>query len=273
MDWKSLWEFVKNKSKKNYWYFFLLTISSIYVYRYRYDIYQMTELDAHNLVFILWIILLGLPLFSQIEVGNIKLKREIEQNRAEMKESISDLKYQILHMKVDTSAASTVYVNSQPLPSRDELSEIQKNVADSTISPNETINLKVPEENLYLFKVRLSLEKQLLALCNFFAYDNRRSVSLMTQFLLRHEVIEYNVSDLIREIVNIANRGVHGEIIDEDYINFVKNTYPLVKKILDKKYKFYSNNRYFCTCPRCKYEGPSKYKNECPKCGFIFDDE
>lgn len=83
MDWKSLWEFVKNKSKKNYWYFFLLTISSIYVYRYRYDIYQMTELDVHNLVFILWIILLGLPLFSQIEVGNIKLKREIEQNRNE----------------------------------------------------------------------------------------------------------------------------------------------------------------------------------------------
>lgn len=83
MDWKPLWEFVKNKSKKNYWYFFLLTISSIYVYRYRYDIYQMTELDAHNLVFILWIILLGLPLFSQIEVGNIKLKREIEQNRNE----------------------------------------------------------------------------------------------------------------------------------------------------------------------------------------------
>ena len=83
MDWKSLWEFVKNKSKKNYWYFFLLTISSIYVYRYMYDIYQMTELDVHNLVFILWIILLGLPLFSQIEVGNIKLKREIEQNRNE----------------------------------------------------------------------------------------------------------------------------------------------------------------------------------------------
>lgn len=71
--------------KKRGWHIFLLIISSAYVYIYRYDIYQMTELNAQNLIFILWLILLGLPLFSEIEIGSIKLKKEIEQTRTELK--------------------------------------------------------------------------------------------------------------------------------------------------------------------------------------------
>ena len=72
-------EFIKNAFKilkKHWWYIFLLVISSLYVFTYRYEIYQMTELNAQNLIFILWLVLLGLPLFSEIEIGNVKLKNQ-----------------------------------------------------------------------------------------------------------------------------------------------------------------------------------------------------
>ena len=40
---------------KHWWYVFLLIISSIYVFIYRNDISQLTELNAQNLIFILWL--------------------------------------------------------------------------------------------------------------------------------------------------------------------------------------------------------------------------
>lgn len=260
--------------KKHWWYIFLLLISTAYVVKYRYEIYQMTELNAQNLVFILWIILLGMPLFSEIEIGNIKLKKEIEQTRAEVKESIGELKYQILDMKISNSNSNTFVVNNPPLPSRDELSQLQKHAEYDNAARTETnSDFNISEDNVYLFQVRLSLEKQLSALCNMFQYSDRRSMYSMVQFLIQHEVLDRNIAGLIREVINIANRGVHGEIIDDEYLQFIKKTYPVVKNALEKEYNFYSNNGYYFECPRCKYRGPSKYSNECPKCGFVSNDD
>lgn len=235
----------------------------------------MTDLNAHNLIFILWLILLALPLFSEIEIGNVKLKREIEQTRTEVKESIGELKLQLLDIKIANSNSNTFVVNNnQPLLPKDKLSQLQKDVKPDNLSPsseNIALDFNIPEENIFLFEVRLSLEKQLVALCNFFQYDQRRTQYAMVQFLVQHEVFDCKTAELIREIINIANRGVHGEIVDDAYIRFVKNIYPIIKKTLDKQYNYYSNNQYYFECPKCRFAGPSKYKNVCPKCGFVLD--
>ena len=275
MNWVQIGEKIKLTLKKRWWYFFLLIISSIYIFVYRYDIYQMTDLNAHNLIFILWLVLLALPLFSEIEIGSVKLKKEIEQTRTEVKESIGELKLQLLYIKIANSNSNTFVVNNQPLPSKDELSQLQRGIEPDNLNPpseNADSDFKIPKENIYLFQVRLSLEKQLAALGNFFQYGERRTTYAMAQFLVQHEVFDRKTAELIREIINIANRGIHGEIVDNDYIRFVKSTYPIIKKTLDKEYNYYSNNQYYFECPKCKYAGPSKYRNECPKCGFVSDE-
>lgn len=260
--------------KKHWWYIFLLIISSVYVFKYRYDIFQMTELNAQNLIFILWLVLLGLPLFSEIEIGNVKLKKEIEQTRVEVKESIGELKYQILDLKISNSNSNMLVFNNPPLASKDELSQMQRNaVNEGTVHMETNLDFKISEENIYLFKVRLALEKQLSALCNMFQYGERRTMYSMAQFLVQHEVIDRKTADLIREVINIANRGVHGEIIDNDYLQFVQKTYPMIKYTLDKAHNFYSNNSYYYECPSCHYQGPSKYRNVCPNCGFVSGDD
>lgn len=135
------------------------------------------------------------------------------------------------------------------------------------------LDFKISENNIYLFQVRLSLEKLLSALCNMFQYGERRSMYSMVLFLVQHEVIDRKTADLIREVITIANRGVHGEIIDKDYMQFVRKTYPIIKCILDEAHNFYINNSYYCVCPKCHYQGPSKYSNVCPNCGFVSDDD
>lgn len=269
-------EFIKNVFKilkKHWWYIFLLVISSLYVLRYRYDIYQMTELNAQNLIFILWLVLLGLPLFSEIEIGNVKLKKEIEQTRAEVKESIGELKYQMLDLKI-SNTNSNMLVFNPPLASKDELNQMQRHAeTDKKVSSETDLDFKISDDNIYLFQVRLSLEKKMSALCNMFQYGERRTMYSMIQFLVQHEVIDYKTADLIREVINIANRGVHGEIIDNDYLEFVKKSYPVIKYTLDKANDFYSNNSYYYICPKCHYQGSSKYSNVCPRCGFVSDDE
>lgn len=270
--WKQLWDKTKLLLKKRWWYIFLLIISSIYIFIYRCNINSLTELNAKNLIFILWIILLGLPLFSEIEIGSVKLKKEIEQTRADVKESIGELKYQVLEMKISNANANMLVFNNQPLPSKDELSQLQLHIEpDDLICSSDTLDFKISEDNIYLFKVRLSLEKQLSTLCSFFQYGDRRSIYSMTQFLVQHEVFDLKTAELIHEIINIANRGVHGEIVDDEYVLFVKNTYPTIQKVLNSRQSFYSDNEYYFECPKCSYTGPSKYRNKCPNCGSYFD--
>lgn len=264
----------KNVLIKHWWYVFLLIVSTIYVIKYRAEIYQMTELNAQNLIFILWLVLLGIPLFAEIEIGNVKLKKTVEETRAEVKEAIGELKYQIMDMKISNSVTNNLNINNPSLPSKNELSELQKHAdCDSPEQKVSSLDFGVSEDNVFLFQVRLSLEKQLVVLCKVFQYEDHRSIYAMIQFLLRHEVIDRNTADLIREIFNIATRGVHDEIVDDEYLQFVRKTYPGVKAMLDKKYDAYSEYNCYCVCPRCKYTGPSKYSNECPKCGFVSDDD
>lgn len=273
MKWDEFWERVKKLIKKRGWYALLLIVSTIYVYVYRFEIYQMTELNAQNLIFVLWLVLLGLPLFSVIEIGSVKLKKEIEETRTEVKESLGELKYQILELKINNSNSNMLIVGSQPLATKDELFKLQQHIKQDQVELSAIdFDFKVSDKNVYLFQVRLSLEKQLSALCNMFQYGERRSMYSMMQMLLQHEVIDRNTVGLLREIINIANRGVHGEIVDDDYIDFVKKTYPIIKRTLDTAYNFYTNNSYYYECPKCHYQGPSKYSNACPNCGFTSDD-
>ena len=77
---------------------------------------------------------------------------------------------------------------------------------------------------------------------------------------------------LERDYANYCDRcGQHLSWVFYDYLQFVKRTYPTIKQALEHEYEFYSHNNYF-ECLQCKYRGPSKYQNVCPKCGKAVDD-
>ena len=110
---KKLWEFVKKKC----WYIILLGLSSAYVWYYRLEIYQLKELNSRNLIFIVWLILLLLPLFSEMEFLGVKIKKEIQKETEEVKESLKSIQTQMNNLQLTNSVANNFSFNNSTLPS------------------------------------------------------------------------------------------------------------------------------------------------------------
>ncbi len=241
----------------------------------------MKEINAVNLIFILWLALLILPLFSEMEFFGIKLKRELEKTKTEVKESINELHLQLMDLKISNSNANTINFGNGFLPSEQKLKELVNEFISNSSSTDETqkdnkqdtkvqnsINFDISEESTYLFKVRLLLEKSLTELCEKINFNNHKSMYEMTKHLVRCELINEKTADLLHQIIKIANRGVHGEIVSTEYIEFINRVLPEIQKQLSEA----NSHLHYCVCPKCKYSGYSRYENVCPNCGFTTDD-
>ena len=115
-----IWKFIRYIWKcmnGRKWYSLLLLLSSLYVWKYRFEINQLKELNAKNIIFILWIFLLAFPLFSEMEILGIKVKKEVEKATEEVKESLKNIQTQIIQLQMNNSVSNKISIENTPLPS------------------------------------------------------------------------------------------------------------------------------------------------------------
>lgn len=214
--------------KKKWWYVILLLGSSLYIVFNWTDITQFNEFDKSNLLFLLWIVLLIFPLFSEMELFGIKLKKAVENVKKEVKEDINDIKLRLDIISVSNS--NSININNQPLPSKMELNTLQiESKRDfSRIEHQKDISIdeSISPETMYLFEVRYRIEKALSNVFDSLGYPREKSLYSMIQNLIIRQKITPSTAEIILQIVNIANRGVHGEIVSKEYLDFVKDQYP-----------------------------------------------
>ena len=121
---KKTQDFLSNKEKvksglywmRKVWYVLLLVLSSVYVgLNFCQLVTQsyITQLNGNSLIFILWLILLVLPLFNSIEGYGIKLSMEREEQERQTT--------QIQHLRDDLSK------HFKPI-SKEELEDMFKSV-------------------------------------------------------------------------------------------------------------------------------------------------
>ena len=233
---KKLWEFVKKKC----WYIILLGLSSAYVWYYRLEIYQFKELNSRNLIFIVWLILLLLPLFSEMEFLGVKIKKEIQKETEEVKESLKSIQTQMNNLQLTNSVANNFSFNNSTLPSLKQMEELLQKVTElhSTYPKNDEKDTlsKEADKNVYLFKIRLDIEKNLREMSERLGYNGNMPIPKMVQQLNHIQVIDGVTCDLILQVNKIATRGVHGEIVSEEYIEFVEKTHPEIMKRLKEAF-------------------------------------
>lgn len=269
---RGIWEFLKEKFKyilKNTWFCVLLLVGFCYVLKNYDNLGDFSTLNVHNIIFIVWIILLLFPLFSEMEFLGVKVKKEVEKATEEIRNSLN-----IMKMQITNSFSPKIYIGGTPFVVEKEINE-QRNLVkqirkDEKIpDTEENIAFKFSEDESGFINIRKELAKSLYELCNKIGYGNEFSIDKILQILNQLEMINGTICDLIKQIFRITDRIVHGESVSEEYKDFVIETYPVIKKKLNDA----ESNLKYITCPRCKYSGYSTYWNMCPHCGYISDDD
>lgn len=224
---------IKNFTKV--WYTILLVALTVYNIKTFVGSGTILPLTKNGVLFIFNIILMCFPLFSEIELGGIKIRKEMENIRNDINE-----KFSILSTSLSYHNSSHINI---ALPSQNEIKNIlletekQKTI---TKSINENINNenKYTKENnvvAFLAIVRKDIEvslKEIIERNNIFCRQFMTS-SYMLKMLIQKEIINPNLGRMIQQIIMICNRGIHGEIVDENYIRYVENIYKYVLNELE----------------------------------------
>lgn len=239
--WRKLLSFIKEKI----WYLILLTISTGYLAVNRFAIEKLNDASMLSTVFIIWIILLVLPLFSELEFLGVKVKKEVkeavEKSNEEVKNSLNNLQLIVSQTQVSNSVAAQFTINNGPLPSEEKMNNlIKENHLPNEQNTNNQIKkqdeIKIPDQNLELFKIRYGIEAKLNDALGLIGYNDKNHFSLIqtAYYLKKQEFLDPNCAELLIQVVRIANRGVHGEIVGEKYLNFASEAYPKIIDGLDE---------------------------------------
>ena len=238
--WQKLLSFLKEKA----WYIVLLTISTVYLVSNRFAIEKLDDASLISTVFIIWVILLVLPLFSELEFLGVKVKKEVkkavEKSNEEVKASLDNLQQIVSQIQVSNSVAPQFTINSGSLPTEEKIDELTEelhlfNEQNKNKQAEQQDKVTIPVQNLELFKMRYGIEVRLKEALELIGYNSKNRASLMqgTYYLNQQGVLDPTSTDLVIQMLRIANRGVHGEIIGQKYMDFASEAYPQIIDALD----------------------------------------
>lgn len=204
------------KCLKMIWYIILFILSFIYVFCNYDKIFPLTEFTPDYLIFIVFILLLLLPLVSEIDIFGFKIKKDI-----------IDLKEGITEIKNNVSYSNTInnYFNPETEDILEGLKKINNNNANDIDSKLKDILVAVPEEYFTLVKIRISLEKLINSLCEKNRYYGNHNTPVMSRFLLQKEIITYDIYKNIRIVQQICNKAAHNKYIDDSEVTYAKNMF------------------------------------------------
>lgn len=197
---------------------------------------------ADVVVFLVLIALWILPLVSEINLFGLKLRREVQAVREELKGEIRELKNVV---EVRNNVSAQFYNGHPPPPSDQEIPELREQIREvisealgETQFGRTTIqnaDLDVPNDAEYLFQVRYSLEKELRRI-----YKNRvsdpkdryTSVIAMARILVSSEELTPKLAGAIKEVYSACSAAIHGEDVTEKQVAFVRDLAPELVSIL-----------------------------------------
>ena len=232
----------------------------------------MKELNARNLIFILWLILLAFPLFSEMDFLGIKIKKEVDKATEELKSSINLLFSQI-NSTNSVSGSMTVnnYNVSGPLASKQEMDELLEEHGLKNQTKDENEDTLPDEDRQFLIDVHNKIQIKILSILDKLTIHNIYPIgSKELDILMNFGIFDTKEKQLITEIVSITNRAFSKELISPYYIDFVKTSKDTALQYLDKALQ---NLKYFVHCPKCHYMGYSTSENYCPNCSSVFIDD
>jgi len=188
--------------------------------------------NSIHVIFVSFIlIMLSIPYVNEIEIFGIRMKKEVEEIRTEIARltSINENKLtsnQNLFIGPLNEALIQELVSAdRPEGNADkESNQLKEPVQDS---------IRVPEDSIWLFKVRFQIEKVLRELDNLFEHGKSSNIFVAVKYLEKEGLVTENLSNRVVEVIKICNKGIHGESIKENHRQFVKLYYKEITQELE----------------------------------------
>jgi hypothetical protein len=228
------------------WWIILLLLTGTILFK-RYDaITTGQSVPADVFVFLIFVALMLVPIFSEIEFFGLKLKKEIEELKADINLKFGDIKNEIRTSQNQTlNQTIQAYGQYGPPPPDSKLPELEEEIdriVKAKLQEHGVIidqplasRIDVPDDNLTMFKVRYNIETQLRRIWeNRFdekAFDPRfrhQPTMRIIQDLTKFEIIDNNFYGILREILSICNYAIHGEQVTDKQVNFVSKNAKFV---------------------------------------------
>lgn len=222
------------------WWLTLLT-SITFVLSKRYDNFiNGTSTPMDIFVFLIWVALLLFPLFQEVSFFGIKLTKEIDSFKNEVREQILNLRSEIQN-SIQIRTQINPQFNFGPPPSDSQLPTIEKHVRkviQETLSKHgiqapgdlSVIEEQVPDNVQFLFLVRNQLEKEVKRLFRLhiaeIGEEQYVPISQILKILVKNEVIDLDLAGAIREVYKVCSPAIHGESFTEIQVNFIKDIGP-----------------------------------------------
>ena len=203
------------------------------------------SVPADVFVFLIFVALTLVPIFSEVEVFGIKLKKEIEDLKQDISIKLGDIKNEIRNTQIQS--VTNTFQGYGPPPPDNKLPELEREIDrivksklkehGVTVDGYLATRIDVPDDNLQMFKVRYNVETQLRRIWEqrfendeLDARFKYQSVMKIIQDLTKFEIIDNNFYGILREILSICNYAIHGESVTENQVKFVTKN---AKQVLD----------------------------------------
>ena len=216
------------------WWFLLVGVFAYLLYQ-RYDFIISGATTATDIViFLILIALLVIPLFQEVNIFGVSFKKEIDNLRTDFRDQIFNLRSDIqntINMRTDISPR--IYLTpptDSELPSIEErirpvLEQVlrEQGIERPIPVPEE---LDVPDDTVFLFKVRYAIDKELERITNRWwapPGERRYQSSLEKAIALSNRGIIVSAAiNSIREIYAICSQAIHGEDVSKASVKFVQ---------------------------------------------------
>lgn len=212
------------------WWIILIGITSRTLQLRYDDIISGQSIPFDVFVFIIWVVLMLVPLFQEISIFGIKLKQSID----ELKSQINEVKNEIHNRNTFNPTINlTPTADNKIQELEDRYSKILDNILRekgiNTITKSiSTFN--VPESNQFLFATRFRIENELRRIWKFSIGNEQERRAISVTHILRdltdNRILTKDIYYPLREVIAIANYGIHGEEVSEKQVNFVEDIAP-----------------------------------------------
>ena len=228
---------------KAIWWGFLTVALTYFLLQRLDDAIDGKATPADIFVFIIWFALLLMPLFSEIEMFGVKLKREIQETGEKITREVAALRAEVSNaVDVRTNFSPNIYLHQSPPPDSQlpTLKEQIKAVLAEELGRQPESNRAsvepetIDEPTLYAFKVRRAIDREIKRIAGEHELLDDRVVNIhkVLRSLVQAEVIDKPLEQVIRDLYRVCSPAIHGDKLSDAQASFIREVAPGVLEAL-----------------------------------------